>query len=72
MFWRTHAFINLKTFVSMQNLAFVHTVRLCLSVSRVSPPLLPIFGLPVPVLVSSLLVPSPVSHLVNLSPALCL
>ncbi len=25
MFWRTHAFINLKTFVRMQNLAFVRT-----------------------------------------------
>ncbi len=25
MFWRTHAFINLKTFVHMQNLAFVRT-----------------------------------------------
>ncbi len=25
MFWRMHAFINLKTFVRMQNLAFVHT-----------------------------------------------
>ncbi len=25
MFWHTHAFINLKTFVRMQNLAFVRT-----------------------------------------------
>jgi len=24
-FWRTHGFINLKTFVRTQNLAFVHT-----------------------------------------------